>query len=161
MELFLVVLESGLVCPELFGIGSGRRRCDKLNKSPKLFLLVEVDVRLEGKVGVPNVSSVCVFFREVTVEDLSRRPSLERVGEERLDAAESRRTSGDPGAANIIAAFAIAVWEGEGPGDASPLPFSPACGMRNACVAAESMLFRLATLPNLSGTDSELAWWSL
>lgn len=77
--------------------------------SPKLLRAVDVDVRLEGRGGVSRGSSALVLRKEVTVDDLPLNPSLERVGEERFEAAESRRTSGDPGPANIMAAFAIAV----------------------------------------------------
>ena len=101
----------GLLLPD---IGSARRRCGRLKRSPKLFLAVEVDVLLDGRGGVSKVcgSSIPGFLSELTVDDLPRIPSLMRLGDEWFDvleALESCRIKGDPGAANSIVALAIAL----------------------------------------------------
>ena len=79
-----------------------------------------------------------------------------RLGDEWLDALEaleSCRINGDPGAANSIVALAIAFdADGEVAGVLMLLPGSRSGGARSDwdCMTAISMLFRLAMLPYLS-----------
>lgn len=90
------------------------------------------------------------------MDDLPRIPSLMRLGDEWLDileALESCRIRGDPGAANSIVALAIALdADGEAAGVLWVLPGSRFGGARSDCdsMAAISTLFRLAMLPYLS-----------
>jgi len=92
-----------------------------LKRSPKLFRPVEVEVLVDPSVGVGKGSSVIGIFRkELKVDDLPRRSSLERVGDDRVDALDPCRTSGPPGTAKIVEDFARALCDGEGIGEANP-----------------------------------------
>ena len=88
MELFFDVLEPGVTRPELCRGNGGSEFClsrwDKPKRSPKLFLPVDVDVRVDGRVGVGNWSSLGMFRKELNVDDLPRKPSRERVGDDLL-----------------------------------------------------------------------------
>lgn len=67
-------------------------------------------------------------------------PSLDRVGEDRTEALESRLTKGDPGAENTIEDFTRALCAGEPTGDVDKLPSSAANGIRTDLTAADSEL---------------------
>lgn len=114
IELFFDVLEPGVAGPEFRGNGGSefwRRRAERPNRSPKLFRPVEVEVRPDaGRVGVGRLSSLGMFRRELSVDDLPRCPSLFRVGEDMEDAADSfLNKDGTPVAANADDDFAIAL----------------------------------------------------
>jgi hypothetical protein len=47
-----------------------------------------VEVRVDGNVGVGRGSSLGIFLKELRVDDLPRMPSLERVGEDLLEALD-------------------------------------------------------------------------
>lgn len=147
--------------PEPF-LGKGgsefwRSLCESPKRSPKLFLPVDVEVRVEGSVGVGRLSSLGMFLRELSVEDLPRIPSRDFVGEECVDALESWRISGDPGMANDIEDIARALCDGDGRGEENPEPSSAVIGIRSALTAGESELglALLLPLPKLPGTDNE------
>ena len=91
-----------------------------MKRSPKLFRPVEVDVRVDGSVGVGKGSSLGIFRRELKVDDLSRKPSLERVGEDLVEAVDPCLKSGTPGIAKEVEDLARALWDGEGSGEPNP-----------------------------------------
>lgn len=88
-----------MVGPELFpGSGFWRNRAVRLNKSPKLFLPVDVEVLVDGNVGVGKESSFGAFLRELKVDERPRSVNLERVGDDlEDDAVEPCRNKGVPG----------------------------------------------------------------
>jgi hypothetical protein len=81
-----------------------------------------------------------MFLRELRVEDLPRIPSRDRVGEDRIEALESRLTKGDPGIEKAIEDFASTPCEGDPIGDADTLPTSAVDGIRIDFPAADSEL---------------------
>lgn len=106
--------------PELWGNGGSEFWCslvDRPKRSPKLFLPVEVDVRVNGRGGVGKASSLGILRKELKVDDLPRIPSLERVGEDLLEALDPCRMS-VPGAAD--ADFWRKLCDGDGIEEASP-----------------------------------------
>jgi hypothetical protein len=146
MEFFFDVLEPGVAGPEPFRGNGGsefcRRRWDNPNRSPKLFLPVEVEVRVDGSVGVGKGSSLGIFRKELNVDDLPRIPSLARVGDDLEDeAVDPCLNSCEPGGANDDELFAITLCDGEGRGEASPpgAATSSAEGDRRAFTAADSV----------------------
>lgn len=97
-----------------------------LNKSPKLFRPVDVDVLVEGNGGVGKESSAGVFLRELRVDERPRKVNLERDGEDlEDDAVEPFRNKGVPGRPRLEDVFIKALGEegacvGEGNGDWKP-----------------------------------------
>ena len=121
IELFLEVLEPGVAGPEPLGNGGSefwRSLCERLKRSPKLFRPVDVDVLVDGRVGVGNGSSLGMFRKELNVEDLPRIPSLDRVGEDLVDALDPCRRIGILGPGDAV--FAKMLCDGDGKGEANP-----------------------------------------
>jgi len=81
-----------------------------------------------------------MFLKELSVEDLPRIPSRDRVGDDRTEALESRLIKGDPGTENTIEDFARALWAGVPIGDADTLASSAVDGIRIDLPAADSEL---------------------
>jgi hypothetical protein len=100
---------------------------------------------VDGSVGVGRGSSLGIFFKELRVDDLPRMPSLERVGEDLLEALDPCRKRGTPGipwAANAIADFARApLCDGDGRGEAIPpwITISSVERERRAFTAGDSL----------------------
>ena len=119
------VEDPGVAGPEPRGnVGSEFCRSleDRPNRSPKLFLPVEIEVLVEGRGGVGSASSVGAFRRELIVDDLPRSPSLARVGDDLLlDAVDPCLNNGTPGPANVEVDFTKALGEGARPGERGPL----------------------------------------
>jgi hypothetical protein len=141
MELFFDVLEPGVAGPDPWKGASEfvRNRCDKLKRSPKLFLPVEVEVLVDASVGVGRASSLGMFRKELNVEDLPRIPSLARVGEDLVEADDPVRRRGTAGAAKCMEDLARALRAGDGKGEASPwLVTSSADGERRDFTAEDS-----------------------
>lgn len=88
-----------MVGPELFaGSGFWRNRAVILNKSPKLFLPVDVEVLVDGNVGVGRESSFGAFLNELRVDERPRSVNLERVGDDlEDDAVDPCLNKGVPG----------------------------------------------------------------
>jgi hypothetical protein len=121
IELFFEVFEPGVAGPEPRGNGGSefcRSLWERPKRSPKLFRPVDVDVRVDGRVGVGNGSSPGIFRKELNVEDLPRIPSLARVGEDVVDALDPCRRIGLP--AMVEAVFARTLCDGDGKGEANP-----------------------------------------
>jgi hypothetical protein len=79
-----------------------------------------VELRVEGRVGVGNGSSVCWFRNELKVDDLPRMPNLCRDGEDVVDADDPFLNSGTAGAAKddeVLTRAPCAECEGDGRGE--------------------------------------------
>jgi hypothetical protein len=146
IELFFDVLDPGVARPEPCRGNGGsefcRKRWDNPNRSPKLFRPVDVEVRVDGSVGVGKGSSLGIFRKELKVDDRPRIPSLARVGEDLEDeAVDPCRNSCAPGAAIADGLFAITLCDGDGRGEASPplTATSSAEGDCRAFTAADSV----------------------
>lgn len=97
IELLFDAFDAGVAGLEPFRVAGSdicRSRLDSPKISPKLFLLVEVDVRAEVKVGVGRGSSLGTLRSELSVDDLPRKPTREARGEELVEALEPCRNSG-------------------------------------------------------------------
>jgi len=81
-------------------------------------------VRVEAIVEVGKGSSLGIFLKELSVEDLSRKPSLDLAGEDRPEAFEPCRMGGVAGAAMVMEDLPIAMWDGDGSGDTTPFSSS-------------------------------------
>jgi hypothetical protein len=132
--LFFDVLDTGVAGPEYRGSeGSDiwRSRCERPKRSPKLFLLVDVDVRADAKVGVGSGSSLGTFLKEFKVDDRPRRPTLECRGDELLEAVEPCLNSGVG-----VGGFEGELRDGEARGDRNSC--DSRFSFRKACTAGDS-----------------------
>lgn len=109
-------VDAGVTGPdECLGKGGSefwRNLLERPKISPKLFLPVEVDVRVET-LGTPGVGkgSLTVLGADSIVDDLSRSPVLLRlVGEEAIETLESFLIKGAPGAAKVMEVLASVFW---------------------------------------------------
>jgi hypothetical protein len=93
------------------------------------------------------------FLNELNVEDLPRRSSLIRVGEDLVEALEPCRMIGIPGP--VEATLSRTLCDGDGKGDVNPRATSSADGERRALTAEDSVpRFRLELFADAIGVDS-------
>jgi hypothetical protein len=102
-----------------------------------------VEVRVDGNVGVGRGSSLGIFLKELRVDDLPRMPSLERVGEDLLEALDPCRKRGTPGTPEELNRFfaRALLCDGDGRGEASAswIAISSVEAERRAFTAGDSV----------------------
>lgn len=157
IELFFELSDRGVPKPEPCRGGSlfCLSRFERLNRSPKLFRPVDVEVRVEAIVVVGRLSSLGMLRRELSVEDRPRSPSL-LDGDDLLEAVEGCRASGAPGtAANDREVRRSAPCEGDGRGVLLPSTDSGGGGIRRRRAATAGESTPAEVLVASAGTASE------